>query len=230
MFAERHETICVGRMIGNSRIEEFNKRNTILDNAPAEIVSSLRRVRNEQGVRKRVVADTGNDSFIFTTLFVNLTEISIHQLSLYFEIAVEKILLFTQLATTLALTGIIWLVQIVHYPLFQFVGDARYREFHEAHMNWITYIVAPLMIAEAVTAGLIIFYPPLNSDNWLLWLGLILVIVVWASTFFLQVPLHEKLAQGFDVDTHRMLVKTNWIRTVAWTIRSIIVLWLAWKA
>lgn len=142
----------------------------------------------------------------------------------------EKILLFTQLATTLALTGVIWLVQIVHYPLFQFVGDARYREFHEAHMNWITYIVAPLMIAEAVTAGAIIFYPPPNSDIRLLWLGLILVVVVWASTFFLQVPLHEKLATGFDVDTHRALVSTNWFRTLAWTARAALVLWFAWKA
>lgn len=142
----------------------------------------------------------------------------------------EKSVLFTQLGTTLLLTGVIWIVQIVHYPLFQFVGDARYREFHAAHINWITYVVAPLMIAETVTAMLIIFYPTLNSDSRVLWFGLILVGVIWASTFFLQVPLHEKLANGLDAETHRALVNTNWIRTIAWTIRSILVLWLAWKA
>lgn len=142
----------------------------------------------------------------------------------------EKTLLFTQLATTLMMTGIIWLVQMVYYPIFQFVGDARYREFHEAHMNWIAYVVAPLMIVEAVTAALIIFYPPPNSDSRFLWLGLILVAIVWASTFFLQVPLHEKLAKGFDAQTHQALVGTNWIRTIAWTIRAGLVLWLAWKA
>ena len=126
------------------------------------------------------------------------------------------------------MTGIIWLVQIVHYPLFQFVGDARYSEFHRAHMNWITYIVAPLMIIEAVTAALVILYPPPNSDGRVLWLALVLVGIVWASTFLLQVPLHEKLAQGFDADTHRALVNTNWIRTIAWTLRSALILWLAW--
>jgi hypothetical protein len=143
---------------------------------------------------------------------------------------VEKTLLFAQLGTTLILTGVIWIVQIVHYPLFQFVGDARYREFHGAHMNWITYVVAPLMIIEAATAAVIIFYPPLNSDWRVLWFGLILVAVIWASTFFLQVPLHEKLANGFDAETHLALVNTNWIRTIAWTIRAASVLWLAWKA
>ncbi len=141
----------------------------------------------------------------------------------------DKTLLFTQLATTLMMTGVIWLVQIVHYPLFQFVGDARYGEFHRAHMNWITYVVAPLMVTEAVTAVLILFYPPPNSDSRVLWLALVLVGVVWASTFFLQVPLHEKLANGFDAGVHRTLVNTNWIRTVAWTLRSALVLWLAWK-
>lgn len=138
-------------------------------------------------------------------------------------------MLFAQLATTLAMTGIIWLVQIVHYPLFQFVGDARYREFHQAHMNWISYVVAPTMIVEALTAGLLVFYPPNNAQTWQIWTGLILVAMIWASTFFLQVPLHEKLAQGFDADTHRALVNTNWIRTIGWTSRAALVLLMAWN-
>lgn len=141
----------------------------------------------------------------------------------------EKSLFVVQLATTLAMTGVIWLVQIVHYPLFQFVGKDRYAAFHQAHMNWISFVVAPLMVVEALSAALIIFYPPANSDWRVLWFGLFLVGVVWASTFFLQVPLHEKLAQGFDPETHRALVNTNWIRTVAWTLRAAIVLWLFWK-
>ena len=129
---------------------------------------------------------------------------------------------------TFGLTGIIWLVQIVHYPLFKFVGDQNYKEFHQSHMNWISFVVAPTMIVEAVTAGLIIFYPPPSVQNWQLWAGLILVAIIWASTFFLQVPLHEKLANGFDQSTHSALVNTNWIRTIAWTLRAALILWLAW--
>lgn len=141
----------------------------------------------------------------------------------------EKILLIVQLAATLAMTGIIWLVQTVHYPLFGFVGEGKYREFHVAHMNWITYVVAPLMILEAVSALLLVFYPTPNADSRLLWFGFALVLVVWLSTFLLQVPLHEKLARGYDVETHASLVQTNWIRTIAWTLRAAIVLWLVWR-
>jgi hypothetical protein len=140
-----------------------------------------------------------------------------------------KIILFVQLFATIALTGVIWLVQIVHYPLFAFVGDEKYKIFHVSHMNWISFVVAPLMIAEALTAILIVFYQPPNANSLVLWFGLILVASIWASTFFLQVPLHERLALGFDAETHHALVSTNWIRTAAWTIRSGICLWLLWK-
>lgn len=140
-----------------------------------------------------------------------------------------KIIFFIQLFAAVALTGVIWLVQIVHYPLFAFVGAEKYKIFHVSHMNWISFVVAPLMIAEALTAILLVFYRPPNSDWRVLWFGLILIAAIWASTFLLQVPLHERLALGFDAETHRALVNTNWIRTAAWTMRSGICLWLLWK-
>ncbi len=142
----------------------------------------------------------------------------------------EKFLLIFQLAATLALFGIIWLVQIVHYPLFSFTSEEKYREFHAAHMNLISYVVAPMMIIEAITAILLLFYPPPNSDWRLVLFGTGLIAVVWASTFFIQVPLHEKLAEGFDSNLHRSLINTNWIRTFAWTLRTALVLWFAWLA
>lgn len=142
----------------------------------------------------------------------------------------EKILLIAQIGSTLMMTGIIWLIQMVQYPFFNLVGGEKYREFQVAHMNWITPVVAPLMIIELLSAVFIIFYPPSNIDYKLLWFGLLLVGIVWASTFFLQVPLHEKLAQGFDPEAHAALVNTNWIRTAAWSLRGILVLYLAWQS
>jgi hypothetical protein len=96
-------------------------------------------------------------------------------------------------------------------------------------MNWISYVVAPLMILEAVSAALLIFYPPENADSRVLWIGAGLVVVVWLSTFLLQVPFHEKLAHGFDTSAHNLLVGTNWIRTIGWTLRAGIVLWFIWR-
>ena len=73
---------------------------------------------------------------------------------------------------TLYMLGLIWFVQVVHYPLMG-------------------------------TAGL---------------LGL------WGSTFFIQVPLHNALSQAFDPKNHARLVQTNWIRTIIWSLRALLLL------
>ncbi len=141
----------------------------------------------------------------------------------------NKILLVSQLISTLCLTGVIWLIQVVQYPLFAEVGAESFQRYHGSHAFWITPVVAPMMIIELGTSVLLLFYPIENIDVRLIWVGLVLSAIVWLSTFFLQVPMHEKLASGFDLDAHSFLVKTNWIRTVAWSLRSILVTFFVWK-
>ena len=70
-----------------------------------------------------------------------------------------------------------------------------------------------------------VLLPPAALPSWSRWLGLGLVLPVWASTALLQVPAHGRLAEGFDTATHTRLVTTNWIRTIAWTARGVLVLW-----
>jgi hypothetical protein len=38
------------------------------------------------------------------------------------------------------------------------------------------------------------------------------------------VPQHAVLARGFDADAHASLVTTNWVRTVAWSARGLMLL------
>ena len=144
-------------------------------------------------------------------------------------IKMEKILLFLQVITTLMLTGVIWVVQLVQYPFFSHVEKAGFPLYHRAYTFWVTPIVAPLMIVELLSATLILFYPPEYLDYKLLVGGLILCLIAWLSTFFLQVPLHDRLAAGFDADAHASLVKTNWIRTLVWTARAVLICYFCWK-
>ncbi|MEK7722746.1 MAG: hypothetical protein AAB336_00185 [Acidobacteriota bacterium] len=141
----------------------------------------------------------------------------------------SKIILIVNLASTLYLTGVIWLIQLVQYPFFAQVGRENFQEYHASHTFWITPVVAPAMILELITSVFLILYPPENIDGKLIWLALFLTLTVWLSTFFLQVPMHEKLAQGFDAEAHRFLVNSNWIRTIAWTLRSGLVCYFLWK-
>ncbi|MDH4025838.1 MAG: hypothetical protein OEU57_10515 [Desulfuromonadales bacterium] len=41
-------------------------------------------------------------------------------------------------ATTMFIVGQIWLVQIVHYPLFAHVGDNTFLVYHKRYTQWIS--------------------------------------------------------------------------------------------
>lgn len=129
---------------------------------------------------------------------------------------------------TLFLVGLIWTIQIVHYPLFERVGADGYAAYQTAHMSRITYVVAPVMLLELATAIYFAFvnYEPI--DRRIFWFGLALVLLIWLSTMFVQSPIHGRLANAFETDLARKLVLTNWLRTILWTLRGALILWMIW--
>jgi len=139
-------------------------------------------------------------------------------------------LLLVHAAATLAMFGVILVVQWVHYPLFRHVGAADYATYQAEHMRRITWIVGPLMGTELVTAGLLAWGPLSPVPAWAAWAGLGLVGVIWGTTALVQVPLHAALTGGFDPAAHRRLVRSNWVRTVAWGLRAALVLWMLARA
>lgn len=139
-------------------------------------------------------------------------------------------LLLTQTAATLFMTGVIWIVQAVHYPLMAEVGAERFPRYERGHSRRITWVVAPPMLAEAAAAAVLVAQPPPRIPSIALWVGMGLVGAIWVSTAFLQVPQHNALTSGFDSRAHRRLVATNWVRTVAWTLRSALALWMLAQA
>ena len=137
-------------------------------------------------------------------------------------------LLVIQIASTLALVGLIWTIQLVHYPLFDHVDREHFVDFHRQHSSRISLVVVPLMLAEAATAALLLVARPAVVSAPAAWAGAALLAVVWLSTALLQVPQHGVLGQGFDAGAHRLLVTTNWLRTAAWSARGALVTW--WTA
>ncbi len=137
--------------------------------------------------------------------------------------------LLVHAASTSAMTGLIWFVQVVHYPLMSRVGIDEFIIYERDHMQRTTWIVAPLMLFELITAIAIALQPMMSAESaWvspvIAWTGLALVGVIWASTLFQQVPCHRRLSEGFDVMSWRRLVRTNWVRTAAWSARSCLAL------
>lgn len=124
------------------------------------------------------------------------------------------------LASTLYLLGLIWCIQIVHYPLMNRVGGDRFEEFHRLHGLRISFVVVAPMLVELASAVALAVWVPIGVEPELPAIGLFLVVVIWLSTFAIQVPIHRRLALGFDPAAHRRLVDTNWLRTAAWSIRA----------
>ena len=136
-------------------------------------------------------------------------------------------LLLAHLAATWALIGLIWFVQIIHYPLFAEVDRRAFTRYEAQHTRRTGWLVGVLMPLEAVTALWLVVRPPSGVDQVWLLVGLVLIAALWLTTLFLHVPMHRSLSLGFDSDLIGRLVATNWIRTLLWSVRGLLVLLIA---
>ena len=115
---------------------------------------------------------------------------------------------------TAFMTGVIWLIQLVHYPSFRYVSRDQWSQAHQHHTKRISWIVAPMMIAE----GICRLYWIYMELNWVSLASSCLILAVWVSTFLIQVPHHQKLEKTYSIEHIEGLVSTNWIRTIGWTL------------
>ena len=135
-------------------------------------------------------------------------------------------------AVTLYLVGLIWIVQIIHYPSMKYVEPSRFVAFEKEHCQRIAPIVAPAMLLEGALSFLVcylIFWEQIGVGAGVASvIGLFLLGCIWFSTFAVQVPIHNRLAEGVNIDLIAKLVRTNWIRTAAWTLRGFTAGYLIW--
>ena len=130
-------------------------------------------------------------------------------------------LFFLNTISAFLLTGVIWTIQLIHYPSFHYIDKLSFVNFHKFHERRISIIVIPLMIVELITS--VVLY--MNDTSSLIFaLNLAIIVLIWCSTFFIQVPIHTILSSGKDKKMIEKLVKTNWIRTFLWTIRMLLII------
>jgi len=121
-----------------------------------------------------------------------------------------------QIFTCVYMAGVISVIQLIHYPSFVQIDSDRFAEFHRNHSNALGVIAAPAMCAELGSA----IWIAKDGGLWPL-VNLGAVITLWGITFLVSVPLHNRLAKGFDMATWTRLLRTNWLRTTIWLVRAI---------
>ena len=134
---------------------------------------------------------------------------------------INSILLANFVATCL-MTGVIWFVQWVHYPLLAKVPVDRAVETAIDHQRRTGQVLAiPMAVEGFTTLGLLIIRPESVPIFWP-WFGAVLLAVALGSTVFVSVPLHAKMATNPTADVGQRLVVTNWPRTIAWSLRAVV--------
>ena len=78
------------------------------------------------------------------------------------------------------------------------------------------------MLIELGVSTLIVLKEPQELVGLLIFL---IVLAIWGSTFLLQVPVHRALASGKDEKKIDRLVRSNWLRTMLWCAKAVLVSW-----
>ena len=130
-------------------------------------------------------------------------------------------MLVLHLIATSVMVGVIWVIQLVHYPSFHFIELKQYTDFQRFHMSRISYVVIPAMFTELFTLILIVISMD-QIDNLVL-ASAILLIFIWLMTAVFFSGVHQKLTLGYDQTVVDKLVKLNWGRTLLWTLRLLLI-------
>lgn len=133
--------------------------------------------------------------------------------------------LVAQVVSTLWLAGMIWTIQVVHYPLFDLVGE-EFVAYEAAHSARISFLLLGPWAVQGVTTAWVLLSRPAGVPWWMVLTAATFAAATVAVTVFVSVPQHDVLGGGFDVAAHATLVRTNWWRVVAWTGHAALAVWM----
>ena len=135
------------------------------------------------------------------------------------------ILLIVNFFISSFMLGLILVTQIVSYPLFLKVEVDNFSIFHDDYVSRISFIAVPVMLGELFISTLVYYY----FNTFLGFMILLSIILIFISTFIIQVPLHNKLKLANNRKQIIKLVNTNWIRTFLWIVKSIFSILIIFK-
>ncbi|MEN8731264.1 MAG: hypothetical protein ABF321_01680 [Bacteroidia bacterium] len=125
-------------------------------------------------------------------------------------------------AVASGLVVLIWMVQLLLYPSFNFYSKQNLVSWHTSYTPRITFIVAPLMLIQLAVAVFRIYID--LRLHYVLFATL--VAAAWLVTFFVFIPMHSKIQEGGASDMlMSRLVNLNWSRTLIWSAIFLLECW-----
>ena len=130
-----------------------------------------------------------------------------------------------QIVTSFSMLGIIWFIQLIHYPLLNKIKEGL-SQYEKAHLIRAAYFIGPLLVVDLIASIFLVSFEVRSTLIRLATCNLILNIFYWIWTFLFQIQHHQKLTVGFSKLTIRKLVINNWMRTFLWTVKSAALIWM----
>jgi hypothetical protein len=138
------------------------------------------------------------------------------------EVTFVSLVVVVHAASTVFLAGVIWTIQVVHYPLFARFETAGFPAAMVDHGRRISAVVTVPWASQGATTVWLLARPPAGLSWVLLWSVAVLAALPVAVTLAASIPSHRALSSGFDPLAHARLLSTNWLRTAAWTAHAVL--------
>lgn len=118
------------------------------------------------------------------------------------------------------MVGVSLITHFVTYPSFKLIKSSLFSEFHKSYTNKMLFIVAPVMILELISSLFLVIFDVSDNNTEI---GLLIsLLLIWFLTFFIIVPIHNKLTVNYNKDLNQKLIKFNGLRTIFWIIKLIL--------
>ena len=118
------------------------------------------------------------------------------------------------------MVGVSLITHFVTYPSFRLIKSSLFSEFHKSYTNKMLFIVAPVMILELISSLFLVIFDVSDNNTEI---GLLIsLLLIWFLTFFIIVPIHNKLTVNYNKDLNQKLIKFNGLRTLFWIIKLIL--------
>jgi hypothetical protein len=124
--------------------------------------------------------------------------------------------------------GASFVESFVNYPTWRLIGANEFRAYHQALGPLVIgYMVIPMLIATILTI-LLLWFRPAPIPRWAIGLAVVLQLIIWVSTFAIQLPIQMELSRnGLSLPLINRLIFTNWwLRKVPQIINALLFLWL----
>ena len=124
--------------------------------------------------------------------------------------------------------GASFVESFVNYPAWRLIGVNEFRAYHQTLSPLVIgYMVIPMLITTLLTVVLL-WFRPAPIPRWAICLALVLQLIIWVSTFTIQLPIQVHLSSdGLSLPLIERLIFTNWwLRKVPQIINALLFLWL----